>query len=493
MLLLNYPDVSCRRFFKLENTFMGPIDPTGQYSAVVIDMPLSLDVMISSKGIWKENNVEHTSFEGEIDYYPILADCFPKPTAQYPHSVRIPHTRTPGYVDIVYGFGCPNIGARVFVSPASPVYQTVRRNGSVFELIRLIGQGTDFGKCGVYSYTVSFKSWSNTNVILNYSWKYSRTTVPSPAGLGTKELSYEAIMATYNSVGAGWSVPTQSTKTVPWYETNPSIAVSPGALQQNLEHYVNERLTSNFPIESIDYGDLAARAVKQKIRLDVNLFEVLRELPQAKEMIPKLKNLTKLKTHTGNFLAVKYGVLPTISDLESIVGAFKSRIPYTDRFRFEIFNASNKADLNVGSASYSLKQYIKVAVQNEDSQFVELLNKLEDFGFALTFSNAWDLVKLSFVLDWFIDVGGFLERIDQNLRLARYNIPYTTCSYKKTIKGEISPLDGLAISGPIQWRNYKRWVKPYCPLPPLTLSTTPTIANHWLEAGALLLQCVILK
>jgi hypothetical protein len=214
----------------------------------------------------------------------------------------------------------------------------------------------------------------------------------------------------------------------------------------------------------------------------------MRDIPNAKDLIPKLKNLKELKTHAGNFLAMKYGILPTISDLETIVGAFKGRKPFFDKFGSEVFNASNKAELVQGSTTFSLAQYIKVPVANEDNQFHQLLDGLENFGLGLTFSNAWDLVKLSFVLDWFIDVGGFLERIDQNLRLARYNIPYVTMSRKKAIQGEISPLNGLALTGPIKWRYYHRWVSSHCPLPPLTLSLTPTVSSHWLEGGALLLQ-----
>lgn len=205
-------------------------------------------------------------------------------------------------------------------------------------------------------------------------------------------------------------------------------------------------------------------------------------------MIPKLKNLKSLKTHANNFLAIKYGILPTISDLKEIVGAFERRKPYLDRFGNSIYNASETASVSTPYSVATLTQYIKVAVGKEDDLFMKLIDELDRIGLGLTFENVWDLTKYSFVLDWFIDVGGLLERVDNNLRLLRYNIPYVTMSRKKTLTGEILLSQSLPVVGPVEWRFYHRWVDSHCPLPPLTLSISPTVTNHWLEAGALIIQ-----
>jgi hypothetical protein len=247
-------------------------------------------------------------------------------------------------------------------------------------------------------------------------------------------------------------------------------------------------MNGEFPLTEVNYGELAARAVKQKRVIDTNLYEFLRDLKDVKSLIPKLSNLKGLKGAADSYLSVKYGVLPTISDLTEIVNVFKARKPYFDKFGFQVFNASHISEQKGLRNTFSLEQYIKVPVANEDSELLRLLSTMDEYGFGLTLENVWDLTRFSFAIDWFIDVGGFLERIDNNQRLLRYNIPYTTMSCKKVVTGEIPQTSGLSVLGPVSWRYYHRWIDSHCPLPPITLSTTPTVSDHWLEAGALIIQ-----
>lgn len=486
MVIIDYPDVSCRKFFLFQDTLLGPFDLSGGYSGISIDMDLTGSYLEQSRGIYDENNVEHTSFHGRIFYYPVLADCIPSPTTLSPRSLKMPYKESTNPVTALRGFGCPNVGAFVGGGTSARVHQTVLRDGTNWSLIRIV-QASTTASCSVARWDLSFNRWlSPTSIEMNYQSFISYYAQPWPFA-GKTEVSYEAIMAVYGKV-TKWSPGTKMVKSYTAYTTDPSIAYSPARLKQHLEIFVNNQMEAVFPIPEADYGDLAARAVKQKNTLDMNVFEFLRDLPNAKEMIPRLKNLKSLKTHAGNFLAFKYGILPTASDLMLIIGAFKARKPYFDKFGSQVFNASNRVVQEVGLMAYTLDQYVKVPIANEDCDLQRLLDALDNFGMGLTLSNAWDLVKLSFVLDWFIDVGGFLERIDNNLRLLRYNIPYVTMSCKKTAIGEISPSNSNLMSGPIEWRYYHRWVSSHCPLPPLTLSITPTISNHWLEASALLVQ-----
>jgi hypothetical protein len=138
--------------------------------------------------------------------------------------------------------------------------------------------------------------------------------------------------------------------------------------------------------------------------------------------------------------------------------------------------------------TFDLVQRIKVAIEDEDSTFQALAQKVDSMGFALTLQNVWDLIPYSFIVDWFIDIGGFLERSDTRMRLSRLNIKYATMSEKTTISRSLIPNVALPVSGTLSVVHYHRWTEDHCPVPPLIPSSTPSVSSHWLEAGALIVQ-----
>lgn len=489
MVVVDYPDATCQKFFWHENVVFGPIDPNGDYRAVQVPLPFIKNERFEPvKGIFDENNVIHSSFEGKIVYYPILADCVPNPLPMYPRSLKVPVKEPPYLIESLYGFGCPEIGALAYISASQCIQFAIRRElPRTWTMIRVIGLKPTSMRAYVYRYEITFNRWlSPTTAEISQRFSYSVNDVAWIHGF-SHPAKCQDIFDTVGMV-TRWSNYSSTTKSVPGYTTDPSAVLSPDQLSSNLNTFVDDLMAGNFPLEERHYGELAMNAVKQRRTVDTNLFEFCRDIKLLKDAIPKLNNLKSVKGNANNYLGYKYGIMPTISDLKQIVKVFKSYRPFFDKLGNTIYNSSYKAETTTDSNVFTLEQYIKVAVANEDSKLEQLMDDLDNHGFGLTFENAWDLVRYSFVIDWFIDVGGFLERVDTNLRLIRLNIPYVTMSRKKTIYGEIPQDIGLPVVGPIYWRYYHRWVTSQCPLPPFTLSTTPTVSNHWLEAGALIIQ-----
>jgi hypothetical protein len=214
----------------------------------------------------------------------------------------------------------------------------------------------------------------------------------------------------------------------------------------------------------------------------------LRDLRRPKELIPKLRNLKKLKTHSGNYLGMQYGILPTISDLEEIVAALKKVAPYLDRNGWQSYTAVSTDSMSSGRVQYDLVQRIKLAIEAEDDGFKKLASAVDSAGFALTLENVWDLIPYSFVLDWFLDIGEFLERCDSRMRLMRQNIRYATMSSKRTTSYRVEPTITFPYQGSISRVHYTRWTEDHSPVPPLFFQNTNTVSNHWLEASALIHQ-----
>lgn len=493
MVVLDYPDNTCQRFVSWNYFALGPLDANAEYRAVQIELPFRSARFEPSRGIYDENNIVHSAHHGRVFYYPILADCTPVSDSQHPRAIRVP-VKGYFYPDVVFprGFACPNTGVRADVfSGMGQMHWAISRDyanksWTIFAIGTWIWNPPS---CTVNRWDITFHSWTSpTQAMFTIrSTQDAQWPPPTCPFDPSQEASYEQIVAVANSVKT-WSSPSTVVTPLDVFLTDPSVALTPSKLSENLEIFVDDLMNREFPIPEVDYGELAARAVKQKRLVDTNLWEFLSDLKNFKSLAPKLKNLKSLKTWSGNYLAIKYGVLPTVSDLQKIVGAFKARKPFFDKFGNTVYNASNTGEVCSSGYSCTLAQYIKVPVANEDSTFAQLMDRLEEYGFALTLENVWDLTKYSFVIDWFVDVGGFLERIDDCLRLSRYNIPYVTMSRKKAFFGELPQQSSLPILGPIGWSFYHRWVTSQCPLPPLTLSTTPTVSNHWLEAAALIIQ-----
>lgn len=217
----------------------------------------------------------------------------------------------------------------------------------------------------------------------------------------------------------------------------------------------------------------------------------LRDLRRPLDLVPKLRNLGKLKTAKGlsdEYLRTNYGILPTVGDIQNIFRAFKKIAPYVDSHGFETYNALHTQSITFGNSKLWLEQRIKIAIEKEDSEFKRLCNMVDSAGFSLTLENIWDLIPYSFVLDWFVNVGEFLHRVDTRLRMYELRIQYATMSRKRQADNDVAYSSTIPISGTLSMVQYSRWTSDQCPVPPLSFQNTITAPSHWLEAGALLVQ-----
>jgi len=256
---------------------------------------------------------------------------------------------------------------------------------------------------------------------------------------------------------------------------------------------VNPDLLNDLPsLNQTDWGELVHQATANLDANSANMIAFIRDLKDIKSLIPKLKELGKLKTHASNFLAFEYGVMPTISDLESIFEAFKAD-KYYDRSGFRRVSAydivSSEYDFLDNPTPIQHTKRVHVAVNDRDTGLDALVEKARSIGVFPSLTNIWDLVPYSFVIDWFIDVGSVLERIDTKHRLSNLEIPYVILSDK--IESFISlsdPVKGVGAS--LTFSRYSRTVTTSVPQPRIfgDVNKPPSVQNHWIEGSALILQ-----
>ena len=73
-MIIDYPDNNCRRFFITDNIIFGPVDSNLNYQAVSVELSLKEEQWLPKKGIYGENDIIHSSFEGRVNYYTVMAD-----------------------------------------------------------------------------------------------------------------------------------------------------------------------------------------------------------------------------------------------------------------------------------------------------------------------------------------------------------------------------------------------------------------------------------
>lgn len=319
----------------------------------------------------------------------------------------------------------------------------------------------------------------------------------------------------YNSISSGW----QTTQGRPSFEAaqawvSEKLATGPGDTKKRnivYKDYPKDRSSnmdqinkwlSNFKPKDISllspslefesWGDLTHNALGNLQSLSANMIAFVKDLKDIKTLIPKLRNLQNVKTHANNYLAYQYGIMPTISDIKAIFESF-STTKYYDRTGLRRVSAyarsASSVDLHGMTWTARGIRRLHVAVDERDTGYKALVEKAREIGFLPSLTNLWDLVPYSFVLDWFIDVGSVLERIDTHHQLLNLDIPYTIMSEKIELDYSESNLE-LGVTVDVRYTWYHRDVSTFVPQPRIfgEIGKPPTAQNHWVEGSALLLQ-----
>lgn len=489
MITLSLPGDGKRLFAMYNEIVVGPFGPA--IPSYDVNYRLDYDFIRQGSSRYHENDVDHAETNGVLNALPIASVATSTPIVGSPERffLRGQNLFSKKSEDVYSNLGIVPQGGQhyytlgtvqrnVCVEQASndaiEYYQIVANSATPTALIAVSYHKLTFVKLGTSQVTY-FRKYFDGN---------SRTRRNKDF---LKSLDAATIKSIVNEELSGRTL-SQGNINLDLYEVTPqSINVTEARRVIN-SLIQNPPEVSKFNTTSLDYGDLAMEASAQANANSVNMIAFLKDLRRPWELIPKLKNLRKLKTHAGNYLGMEYGILPTIDDLKSIADAFTKRRPYIDRNGFSLYNAVHRSSGSTQGYTLELEQRIKIAIEDEDNDFVRLMNSVESSGFAPTLENIWDLVPYSFVLDWFVDVGGFLERIDSRLRLARLNIRYATMSNKTIMSYPIIPSSSFPFTGTLEVVNYHRWTSDQCPLPPLSLASEPKFTSHWLEASALIIQ-----
>lgn len=193
-------------------------------------------------------------------------------------------------------------------------------------------------------------------------------------------------------------------------------ALMPSSLQQSLYNRSYDRLRERL----LDASTLGTSIAEGRDSLDMiwkRAISVRRALNRIKRGDPKgfLREISapagERKGSQGHFLTSRWleywlGIAPTIADVEQSVRVLTRDPPPT---RVKVASASPytlSSDFGNVSGRAMVGVYVKVRVSNPN---VYLANQL---GLLNPAAIAWELVPLSFVFNWFYNVGAYLQSFD---------------------------------------------------------------------------------
>lgn len=450
---------------------LGPIQFSDEETSFTEKIRHPIDTIREARCFFHENYVYNVQVEADLNFQSTLSQVVPTPTPTYPDGITF-HGRTWRGLGtngaVIKYFDSYTHYAAIAVSEDSIVVRKIfcrTSDGRVYG--GQVVQYERFAKFGTASVTRR-KHYAS----VSYGSPYTRVVPPS----GGKP-SWEQIAAWCPDIPTG-------------YSTGNSIAYVYGCLPYDTAMSVVDRalttiLTTPFGPQLVPYGDLAQEASEKFSAVKVNMLEFLSEIVNPVKLIEQLRNLRKLKDLASLYLGTHYGVLPTISDLKSLYRSAVRQKPFVDRNGYQTTSAGRIFYDQIGEVHQVLEQHVKLAIDNEDSDFLELIRGTESLGILPTLANVWDLIPLSFVVDWFLKVGDFLERVDTLARVMRFNVKYVTLSHKRTCTMELIPSNTIPFSGSVKHVRYWRSPQAWCPTPELTFSQPESPTSHWLEGAAL--------
>lgn len=227
--------------------------------------------------------------------------------------------------------------------------------------------------------------------------------------------------------------------------------------------------------------------------LSINSLAFIEDLMKLKETLVPIIRLVRRpldpKAWANLWLSYRYGLRLTIHDALQIRDAYDA---YCKRKRsdrpFSTVRSRLSDDISAGEGYKSTvhqKVYYRSTV-NAIEDFILLCRRWDLYP---SWENIWDLIPLSFVVDWFIDVTTFLTKFDKRNDLDRLPVEYVLYS-SKTTSGSGVPEVRRHLFLQLSVKHYRRWRELNLPSPvkPPERHRDPNVPFRILDGISLVVQ-----
>lgn len=181
------------------------------------------------------------------------------------------------------------------------------------------------------------------------------------------------------------------------------------------------------PMSEYEWADLSDSAIDGCRFLDINSISYLKEAVAYVRSIVTFLITKKVSVPTdvgSSWLSARYGMRLTLNDSKSLVDAAKRALSQ-DLHAFSVTRARSTEHLATTGRNiidYKREATYKVYYNRKDDPALKVIRTAMDWDLWPTLANDWDLIPFSFVVDWFVDVQGLLEDLDNSVYEAYLSI-----------------------------------------------------------------------
>lgn len=192
------------------------------------------------------------------------------------------------------------------------------------------------------------------------------------------------------------------------------------------------------------WGKLAYQCVGNISTTDANLLAYVKDLPEIGATLRAFQELVKNPKNpaawASAWLSYRFADRLTISDTRELALSLqKEYISHAQmiqaglqRLTSTTHSREEWTDATEGFSHYLACYTVEFSPADNGSELQKLIRIAQEWDFYPTLGNMWDLVPYSFVIDWFVDIGGIFDTIDRNIQAKYYNFSRVTKSVKQT-------------------------------------------------------------
>jgi len=251
---------------------------------------------------------------------------------------------------------------------------------------------------------------------------------------------------------------------------------------------------SNGPFEA------CVNAVSGVELLDFQWLEFFRDSYNWRELVGPIRRYREIainwkhpRTWAELYLWVHYGIMPTLRDLKALIVALNTLLR-CDVARLlkqyssdQIVYGTNWSDLEIFDMSWTVRCNARVrfvpSLQPRDT--IEALFQFFKFlDIGIDFTNLWELVPYSFVVDWFVNTGKAVEWLDLSFNAKQYDVKQCVLSSKFETQMYLDK-DYVGMAGSVKLTSYSRDINVGFPEVPFDFKLANP-SGHWLEGLALI-------
>lgn len=148
------------------------------------------------------------------------------------------------------------------------------------------------------------------------------------------------------------------------------------------------------------------------------------------------------------WLQYRYVYSTTLSDIDEAIRYCTKADTYTCR---------------AGTLTDEGEMHVKIKLSSDIQKKASQLDTLSELGLAPDLYNAWDMVPFSFVVDWFVPIGDFMEQVTNYGKTLKYDINAVVYSWKWRDVVEIPLRDFPGVTFKAQLEHYARTVTDHVP------------------------------